>query len=130
MVAVLLGVAACGSSTGPPTVAGTAGPRSDTPSVSRSVVTTKLLSFNPEQLAVAAGTTVSWQVTDAIDHTVTTGSFALGGDGLRSSQQPDRAIDSPLTGSRSVSHTFTSPGTYPYYCSIHKGMNGEVKVTP
>jgi len=93
-------------------------------------VTARLLSFAPQKLAVPAGTAVSWQVADAIDHTVTTGEFTLGADGLRSSEAPDRTIDSALTKARSVSHTFTTPGTYRYYCSIHKGMNGEVEVTP
>ena len=90
---------------------------------------TKLLSFEPQKLTVPAGTTVTWRVSDAIDHTVTTGTFTVGGDGLRSAQQPDGTIDLPLTKARTVSYTFTKPGTYSYYCSIHKGMNGEVDVT-
>ncbi|MDT4986742.1 MAG: hypothetical protein QOI74_836 [Micromonosporaceae bacterium] len=91
---------------------------------------TKLLSFEPPILMVAPGTTVTWRVGDAIDHTVTTGSFTVGGDGLRTAENPDGTLDMPLTKDHPASHTFTTPGTYRYYCSIHKGMNGEIDVTP
>ncbi|KAA1428667.1 cupredoxin domain-containing protein [Nocardioides antri] len=92
-------------------------------------VTTKLLAFEPEELTVKAGTTVTWTVSDSIGHTVTTGTFELGGDGLRTSENPDGTIDSQLAAGEDVSYTFTEPGTYTYYCSIHKGMSGVVEVT-
>ena len=95
-----------------------------------STVTTKLLDFTPEKLTVTAGTTVIWKVADGIGHTVTTGTFSLGGDGLRSAEEPDGVLDMPLAKGKNVSRTFDKPGTYTYYCSIHKGMNGEVTVTP
>jgi plastocyanin len=110
--AMASGVAACGST-----------PRSSV------VVMTKLLSFEPQKLTVRVGTTVTWRVSDAIDHTVTAGTFTLGGDGLRTAQQPDGTIDLPLTKARPVTYTFTKQGVYRYYCSIHKGMTGEVDVT-
>lgn len=95
-----------------------------------STVTTKLLDFTPEKLTVKAGTTVVWKVSDDVGHTVTTGTFTLGGEGLRSTEEPDGVLDMPLAKGKNVSHTFDKPGTYTYYCSIHKGMNGEVTVTP
>lgn len=93
-------------------------------------VTTKLLSFMPDKLTVKAGTTVVWKVSDGIGHTVTTGKFSLDGDGLRSEEEPDGVLDMPLAKDKTVSHTFDKAGTYTYFCSIHKGMNGEVTVTP
>lgn len=93
-------------------------------------VTTTLLDFTPEKLTVPVDTTVVWKVADGIGHTVTTGTFTLGGDGLRSAEEPDGVLDMPLTQGTNVSHTFDKPGTYTYYCSIHKGMNGEITVTP
>ena len=30
----------------------------------------------------------------------------------------------------SFSFTYDKAGTYPYYCDIHKGMNGEIVVVP
>ncbi|MBC6447341.1 cupredoxin domain-containing protein [Actinokineospora xionganensis] len=92
-------------------------------------VTTKLLDFAPEKITVKSGTTVVWKVDGGISHTVTTGTFTLGGDGLRNSEQPDGKVDMPLAKGGEVSFTFTEPGTYSYYCSIHKGMNGSVEVT-
>lgn len=112
---IVLGTAACGASS---------------PSSPPARVVTKLLSFEPKQLSVKVGTTVTWEVSDQIGHTVTTGTFTLGGDGLRSEQHPDGTIDMPLAKGKTVSFTFDRPGTYTYYCSIHKGMNGEVDVTP
>ena len=36
----------------------------------------------------------------------------------------------PLPRGASATHTFTTPGTYPYHCSLHpKDMNGRVVVT-
>jgi plastocyanin len=32
------------------------------------------------------------------------------------------------TSNGSASRTFPTAGTYPYHCTIHSGMNGEVKV--
>jgi plastocyanin len=92
-------------------------------------VTTKLLAFNPETLTVKVGTKVTWTAGDGIGHTVTTGTFTVGSDDLRSEEHPDGTIDMPLKKGEDVSYTFTKPGKYSYYCSIHKGMNGEVVVT-
>lgn len=95
-----------------------------------STVTTTLLTFEPEQLTVETGTEVTWQATDGVGHTVTTGTFTVGGDGLRTEENPDGLIDMPLSQGEDVTFTFDEPGTYTYYCSIHKGMSGEVVVTP
>lgn len=93
-------------------------------------VQTKLLSFVPGTLTVKVGTTVTWTDTDSIGHTVTTGTFVVGSDGLRTSQNPSGLINMPLSQGKNVSFKFTKPGKYTYYCSIHHGMNGEVIVTP
>lgn len=93
-------------------------------------VSTSLLSFMPATLTVKVGTTVTWTDTDSIAHTVTTGTFVLGSDGLRTSEHPDGLINMPLSRGNNISFTFTKPGTYVYYCSIHKGMSGQIVVTP
>lgn len=92
-------------------------------------VSTKLLSFVPETLSVKVGTTVTWTDLDQIGHTVTTGTFTLGSDGLRTEENPDGTLDMPLSKGKDVTYTFTKAGKYVYYCSIHKGMAGEIDVT-
>jgi plastocyanin len=124
-------VAGCGSSSkdsGSPASTGTSSASTD----QGTVVTTKLLSFSPQTITVKVGTKVTWEDTDGIGHTVTTGAFTLdtNGDGLRASQKTDGLINMPLQKGHDVSYTFTKPGNYPYYCAIHHGMNGMVIVTP
>lgn len=114
---------ACGAS-------GTKGAQAGAPLDKATTVSTSLLSFAPMTLTVKAGTTVTWTDTDSIAHTVTTGTFVLGSDGLRTSEHPDGLINMPLSRGKNVSFTFTKPGKYVYYCSIHKGMSGEIVVTP
>lgn len=124
-------LAACGTSgqAGPIPVPSSGHGSHGAASADSAMVTAKLLDFEPETITVKKGTTVVWKVDGGIGHTVTTGTFTLGGDGLRNSAQPDGKVDMPLTKDREVSFTFTEPGSYTYYCSIHKGMNGKVEVT-
>ena len=71
--------------------------------------------FAPAAITVPAGTTVTWTNSDNFTHNVSLEGLA------------------PLTmapGER-ASHTFTTPGSYPYVCSLHpKDMKGSVLVTP
>jgi plastocyanin len=119
----LVALSACGSGGTTDSSPATAGAKPDT-------VATKLLTFGPEKLTVKAGTKVTWTDTDSIAHTVTTGTFTLGSNGLRTAEHPDGVIDLPLRKGKDVSFTFDKPGRYVYYCSIHKGMSGEIDVTP
>lgn len=90
------------------------------------------LAFDPVRLTVPAGTTVTWRSDEPITHTVTSGE-PTGVDattGLRAGEKPDGRFDGPLdTKGATYSFTFAAPGTYPYYCAIHKGMNASVVVT-
>lgn len=75
-------------------------------------------SFSPSSLTVKAGDTVTWTNTDTTPgngHTVT----SKGRGPLRSSS---------LTQGQTYSFTFTSAGTYPYYCAIHPDMTGSITV--
>ena len=70
--------------------------------------------FSPPTITVAAGTTVKWTNDDDIPHTVRAvdGSFH------------SKAMDS----ADSYSFTFTKPGVYSYFCSLHPKMVGKVVV--
>ena len=71
-------------------------------------------SFSPATITVSAGTTVRWTNRDDIPHTV------VSDDQKFESKAPD--TDDQYT------YTFTKPGTYPYFCSIHPKMTGKVVV--
>src|SRR5215210_1824892 len=74
--------------------------------------------FDPPNITVAPGTTVTWVNADRAPHTVT-------------ATDPAGAFDSgTLQPGQSFSVTFTQPGTtYAYYCAIHPSMTGTVTVT-
>jgi plastocyanin/glucose/arabinose dehydrogenase len=76
------------------------------------------IAFNPDTVTVSAGTTVTWTNSDGVAHTVT---------------WDDRSVDSGLIQpGDSYSFTFSSPGTYGYFCIPHgspgSGMHGTVVV--
>ena len=76
-------------------------------------------SFQPAQTHVAVGGTVIWTNQDGVPHTVTSGVGSTA-DGVFDSGN----IDSGGT----FTFTFTDPGTYEYFCSIHPMMTGTVIV--
>lgn len=71
-------------------------------------------SFGPGTLTVPVGTTVTWTNRDDIPHT------AVSTEGAFKSKVMDT--------DEKFSYTFTKPGTYPYFCSIHPKMTGKVLV--
>ncbi len=73
-------------------------------------------SFDPTNLTVAVGDTVTWTNEDDAVHTVTSD-----GDGPLDSGDLDAAA--------SYEATFGQPGTFAYICTIHPSMDGTVKVT-
>jgi plastocyanin len=80
----------------------------------KSDVTIKNFSFGPNAITVAAGTTVTWHISDGEPHTV------VSADGLFRSA----AID---TG-ESFSFKFSKAGTFKYVCTIHPRMVATVTV--
>jgi plastocyanin len=93
-------------------------------------VGTALLAFDPKEVQVAKGQTVTWVGGDDITHVLVEGDYEVGSDGLRTSETDDKAFNLRLTKKgQKVSHTYDQPGTFTYYCTIHKGMNGTVVVS-
>jgi len=78
-------------------------------------ITIDNFSFGPQNLSVKAGTQVTWVNHDDIPHTVVSEDLVT----FRS-----RALDTD----ESWSFTFTKPGTYSYFCSIHPKMTAKVVV--
>jgi plastocyanin len=120
----LLLSAACGSSDSSAS-SNAAAPKADGASVG-----TALLAFDPKSVRVQQGQTVTWVGGDNITHVLVEGTYSVGSDGLRTEQTDDKAFNLRLTKKgQSVSHTYSKPGTYTYYCTIHHGMNGTVVVS-
>jgi plastocyanin len=69
--------------------------------------------FGPQDLKVKAGTTVTWTNEDDIPHTI------VSANNFRSK---------PLDSDDRFSFTFTTPGTYKYFCSLHPHMTGTIVV--
>jgi plastocyanin len=70
--------------------------------------------FNPQQVTVHAGDTVTWVNHDDIPHTVTSKTLVF----------RSKAMDTD----DKFSFTFTTPGSFPYFCSLHPHMTGTIVV--
>ena len=70
--------------------------------------------FAPQRITVKAGTTVTWVNGDDIPHTIAATNKLFKSKTL---DTKDR-----------FSFTFTTPGTYEYFCSLHPHMTGAVVV--
>jgi plastocyanin len=80
-----------------------------------SMISIDNFSFTPATLTVKAGTTVTWTNKDDIPH------------GIASSNKTfarSKALDTD----DSYSFTFTTPGTYQYFCYLHPHMVGSIVV--
>ena len=77
--------------------------------------------YEPPTLTVPTGTTVTWKNSDSTLHTVTSGSAESGVSGTE--------FDSSyMAGGKTFQHTFSSAGTFDYYCTLHPFMKGQVVV--
>jgi len=86
----------------------------DQPSAANVAVKIDNFVFGPQAITVPVGTTVTWTNSDDIPHT------AVSTDGVFKSKVMDT--------NEKFSYTFTKAGTYPYYCSVHPKMTGQVVV--
>ena len=80
-----------------------------------SAVSIDNFTFTPANLTVKAGTTVTWTNRDDIPHGIGSADNAF---------KKSKALDTD----DAFSFTFTTPGTYKYFCYIHPHMVGTVVV--
>jgi amicyanin len=71
--------------------------------------------FSPQTLTVAVGTKVTWTNRDDVPHTVV-------------SIDKKTIVSPALDTDEKFAYTFTAPGTYDYYCSVHPHMKGRIIV--
>jgi plastocyanin len=79
------------------------------------VVSIDNFSFAPQTLTVKAGTTVTWTNRDDIPHGIASSNNAF---------PKGKAMDTD----DSYTFTFTTPGTYQYFCYLHPHMVGSIVV--
>ena len=70
--------------------------------------------FAPQRVVVKAGTTVTWINDDDIPHTVASSTKLFKSNALDTEDK--------------FSFTFTTPGAYEYFCSLHPHMTGTIVV--
>jgi plastocyanin len=78
--------------------------------------------FTPQNLSISTGDEVIWTNNGSNAHTSTSGSGC----------SPNSAWDSgTLMSTNTFSHTFSSAGSFPYFCTFHcgSGMTGTITVT-
>jgi plastocyanin len=69
--------------------------------------------FEPKELTVKVGATVTWTNRDDIPHTVVC---------------PGKFRSKPMDTDATFAFTFAAAGEYKYFCSLHPHMTGVVKV--
>jgi len=70
--------------------------------------------FNPPEITVKSGATITWTNGDDIPHTVV----------AKERQFRSKTLDTD----DNFSFTFTTPGVYEYFCSLHPHMVGKIVV--
>jgi plastocyanin len=73
------------------------------------------ITFQPGEVTVGVGDTVTWTNNDSVDHDVTADSFSSGEPG---GMAPGDTFE----------HTFEEAGMFDYVCTVHPGMEGTVVV--
>jgi plastocyanin len=89
--------------------------KTTTPQVANGYVTIKDFIYSPQMLVVNAGATITWTNKGASNHTVDSDAPGIIGSGN-------------IAPGASFKHTFNSPGTYSYHCSVHMSMTGTIIV--
>lgn len=76
--------------------------------------------LDPQKLTIKAGDTVKWTNTDLQKHNLA----SVPGSGVTDELE----IFSLMEPGDVYTHTFKSPGEYPYFCFIHNQMTGHITV--
>jgi plastocyanin len=120
-LAVGLGVAlifsACGSGSDSTTAEGKTAAGKEAKSASGKPVNIANFLFEPQDVEVSAGTTVTWTNQDDAAHNV------------QDVSELNTPISKDLNKGDTFSITYPKAGTYPYVCGLHTYMTGNVKVS-
>ncbi|NBC17488.1 MAG: hypothetical protein GVY18_09275 [Bacteroidetes bacterium] len=103
----------------------------DAPAADAVVEMTNTLAFTPDTVRIATGETVEWRNTSLIAHTVTADpEQATLAESVHLPEGAEPFDSGMLDPEQTFQHTFTTPGTYRYFCIPHEGaeMRGTVIV--
>nr|WP_321238085.1 cupredoxin family copper-binding protein [uncultured Tolumonas sp.] len=90
-------------------------PMSNTPMTAMNVAIMGF-AFNPENVTVKIGSSITWTNQDRAPHTITS---------------DDGSWDSgKIMQNGKYTHKFDTAGTFTYYCTVHPSMKGTIIVTP
>ena len=84
------------------------------PSSAAAIIKIENFTFNPAELIIKPGTTVTWQNADDIPHSVMTENNAF--------------HSKPLDTDETYSMTFKDAGEVVYFCGLHPHMKGKIIV--
>ncbi len=79
------------------------------------------IAFNPMEITIQAGESVTWTNQDIVPHTATSGN--PGDENLGSIFRSAR-----LSQGGTFTHTFDDAGEFVYFCEVHPGMMRDAKV--
>ena len=90
-----------------------------------------LYCYGPEAVSVPVGTAVTWSNQSGVGHTATACTASVCSGAPASTGSNTFAVSIGAANGSSGAFTFTSPGTYTYYCSIHgyAAMHATITVT-
>jgi plastocyanin len=89
-----------------------------------------LTEFAKTDVTIEAGQALTFVNANPITHVIVPGTFTVGMDGLRTAETVDGAFTLTLSKKgQQAEHVFDTAGTFQFFCTIHKGMNGTVTVT-
>jgi plastocyanin len=83
-------------------------------------VSVQAASFSPSTVSVRPGGTVTWTNAGPVQHTITPTNAGQTGAWPSRTMSAQQGV--------TFSHTFTTAGTFNYFCTIHNGMTGTVRV--
>jgi plastocyanin len=83
-------------------------------------VSVQASSFSPSTVSIRPGGTVTWTNAGPVQHTITPT------NGGQAGAWPSKTL--PAQQGATFTHTFTTAGTFNYFCTIHNGMTGTIRV--
>ena len=126
LLAIMLGIAACGGSPEPTSYGGQGGGGPPPPSGSVVSVGIQDFSFSQSAVTITVGAAVRWSNSGPSTHTSTSDNNAWNSGSI--SPPGGGAYGGGSAGT--YQRTFSTAGSFAYHCAFHAHMQGTITVTP